>query len=69
VPAAAVRSVDGRKYVFVVNDGLLERRAVATGGTRGESILIESGLGPGERVVIEGPADLVDGTRVQENSR
>jgi hypothetical protein len=32
-------------------------------------MLIESGLAPGERVVTEGPADLVDGARVQENSR
>jgi RND family efflux transporter MFP subunit len=69
VPAVAVRTIDGRKYVFVVNESLLERRAVATGGPRGESIFIESGLIPGERVVIEGPADLVDGARVQEKSR
>ena len=69
VPATAVRTVDGRKYVFIVSDGLLERRAVATGGPRGESMLIESGLAPGERVVIEGPADLAEGARVQEKSR
>ena len=69
VPAGAVRNIDGRDYVFVVTDGMLERRAVASGGPRGDGILIESGLTPGERVVVEGPADLVDGSRVEEKAR
>ncbi|MFC1795485.1 efflux RND transporter periplasmic adaptor subunit [Pseudomonadota bacterium] len=66
VQKSAVRRNDGRDYVLVVNDGLLERRAVAVGENRGSDILLSSGVVPGEAVVIEGPADLTDGMRVRE---
>ena len=66
VPKSAVRRHDGRDYVLVVNDGQLERRAVAVSENRGSDILLSSGVVPGEAVVIEGPADLADGMRVRE---
>lgn len=66
VPKSAVRRHDGRDYVLVVNEGLLERRAVAVGESRGSDILLSSGLVPGETVVIEGPSDLTDGMRIRE---
>ena len=66
VPKSAVRRHDRRDYVLVVNDGQLERRAVAVSENRGSDILLSSGVVPGEAVVIEGPADLTDGMRVRE---
>ena len=64
VPKAAVRTVDGRKVVFVVKDDRVERRAVSVGNDAGDQVEILSGVTAGERVVIEGPAELKDGDRV-----
>ena len=68
VPAEAVRRDRGQDVVFVVDDGVAERRAVTvTESENGEAFII-SGLSPGERVVIEGPDELADGDPVQEVS-
>jgi HlyD family secretion protein len=69
VPKGAVRSVDGSDVVFVVRDGRAERRAVRVGTAEGDHVEVLSGLSGGERVVVEGPADLADGTDVEEVSR
>jgi RND family efflux transporter MFP subunit len=69
VPLKAIRDGDGRDYVFVVAEGRVERRAVATAEPRGSDMLVVSGLSPGEVVVVEGPPGLVDGDAVQEKSR
>jgi HlyD family secretion protein len=66
IPAKAVRKRDGRSYVFVVNDSIAERRAVAAGELSGESIVVTGGLSRGERVVVSGPTELADGQRVRE---
>lgn len=66
VPAAAVRREQGRDYVFVFRDGTAERRAVATAGERNGTVLLNSGLNPGETVVIEAPPGLADGASVKE---
>jgi RND family efflux transporter MFP subunit len=66
VPLAAVRQQEGRSTVFVV-DGRdrAERRAVSVGPAHGDEVEVVSGLTAGERVVIDGPADLSDGDRVK----
>jgi RND family efflux transporter MFP subunit len=64
VPKTAVRKVDGRDVVFVVKDGVAERRAVTVGLTEGDQVEIASGLQLGERVIVEGPPTLADGARV-----
>jgi len=69
VPQSAILRRDGRDIVFVVNAGRAERRAVSAGETRGEDILVTSGLSPGESVVVEAPPELGDGDPVQENKR
>jgi len=66
VPEAAVREIGGRRVVLVVNDGVVERRAVAVSGVSQGSSLLSSGVTAGEKVVLDGPADLDDGARVQE---
>ena len=66
LPQSAVRRADGRDYVLIVSNGLLERRAVALGDSRGSDAIITSGINPGESVVVKGPAELIDGMRVRE---
>ena len=66
VPAAAVRDREGRDVVFVVKERRAERRAVSVAEERGDDAELASGLSAGERVVVEGPAELQDGDRVEE---
>ena len=65
IPRAAVRKDGDHDIVFVVQGDKVERRAVgvAAGGT-GDNAVVTSGLAAGERVVVEGPADLKDGAVV-----
>jgi HlyD family secretion protein len=69
VPKTALRKADGRDIVFVVKEDVAERRAVTIGGTEGDQVEIASGLQIGERVIIEGPATLTDGSRVTVKER
>ena len=66
VPATAVRTAGGTSFVFLVRDGRVERRAVTAGAADGDQVEIVSGLNAGDRVVVEGPPTLADGTRVKE---
>ncbi len=67
IPAAGRRRENGRDVVFVVtSDGTVERRAVTVGSENDQEIIIISGIASGERIVIEGPADLADGDAVTE---
>ncbi len=65
IPPDAVRDDSGKKIVFIVKDGHLERRAVTTGGTRGTDLEILAGLTAGDSVVVKGPANLRDGQAVE----
>jgi RND family efflux transporter MFP subunit len=65
VPKAAVKSVDGRSVVFVLNQDRVERRAIKIGIENGEQVEVVSGVRAGERVVIDGPATLKDGDKVK----
>ncbi|KAA9131441.1 efflux RND transporter periplasmic adaptor subunit [Marinihelvus fidelis] len=66
VPANALTRVGERDIAWVVGgDGVIERRAVATGGRQDDEILVVSGLSGGERVILNAPAGLEDGTQVK----
>ena len=65
IPQAAVRSREGNTVVFVVQDGVIERRAVRVGRTTASDVDILAGVIPGEAVVVSGPEDLADGDRVR----
>jgi RND family efflux transporter MFP subunit len=65
VPPDAVHDDNGKKIVFIVKDGHLERRAVTTGGTRGTDLEIVAGLNAGDSVVVKGPPNLRDGQAVE----
>ncbi|MDQ5979425.1 MAG: hypothetical protein QG602_2399 [Verrucomicrobiota bacterium] len=66
VPRAAVREQDNRSVVFVVRDGRAERRAVTLGGPPTGDAVVTAGLAAGERVILDPPATLADGTPVAE---
>jgi multidrug efflux pump subunit AcrA (membrane-fusion protein) len=65
VPQAAIRNDGATKYVFVVNNGSLQRHAVTVGPARGSDVEILAGIQPGAQVVVKGPEGLSDGQAVQ----
>jgi RND family efflux transporter MFP subunit len=69
IPRSALRQRDGKDVVWVVRDGRVERRAVTVGMTTADEATIVAGLSSGERIVVEGPADLAENTRVTETKR
>jgi len=66
VPKAAVQQQDGRNVVLVVQSGRAERRAVTVSTTRGDEVVISAGVAAGERVVVDWPPGLTDGSKVIE---
>ena len=52
---AVMRDMRGDPYVFVVNkDNKVEQRAIKTSAAIGDQWLVNSGLNPGDRVIVEG---------------
>ncbi|HVU32930.1 MAG TPA: efflux RND transporter periplasmic adaptor subunit [Opitutaceae bacterium] len=66
VPRAAIEQQGDRTVVMVVSAGRIERRAVSLARREGDDALVTSGLTAGEKVVIDPPAKLRDGDRVNE---
>lgn len=66
VPEAAIVPERGHTYVFVVRNGVVERREVRTGKRRPGDVEIVEGAAENERVVVEGTQHVRDGTVVQE---
>ena len=65
IPREAARTLDGQSVVFLFRDGVLERRAVSLGLETGGDVQVTAGLTPGDKVVVDGPADLRDGQRAK----
>ena len=64
VPSAAVQVSQTGNYVFVIKNDKAELRPVKVARTLGDTTVIESGVGEGEVVVIDGHLQLTDGSRV-----
>lgn len=54
------------KFLFVIVNGVAERREVATGIQIGSRVNVLKGVEPGERVVVAGVSRLMQGTEVTE---
>ncbi len=66
VPKAAIKAEGEQSYAFVVANGVVERRAVRTGGLDGDRLEVLAGLTAGERVVVAPPPALTSGAKVAE---
>lgn len=55
------------KYLFVVEDGVAQKRIVTTGRQAGDRVEVLSGLEAGEKVAIAGISRLDSGTEVTES--
>jgi RND family efflux transporter MFP subunit len=66
IPKAAVLRANDRDVVWVVRNGSVERRAVTIEQTTGDECTISAGLNNGERIVINPPAEMAEGSRVTE---
>jgi membrane fusion protein, multidrug efflux system len=70
VPAPAVQQGPNGTFVYVVgSDSTVEVRSVAVGPTEGDETAIESGLSPGDVVVVDGVDKLQKGTKVALRER
>ena len=63
--AAVVRGGQGTFVYVIKEDRTVELRKVSVGMAEGDNVSIESGLAPGERVVVEGSDRLRDGAKVE----
>lgn len=64
VPAQAVVTRDGISGVFEVRDGRAKLLAVTAGPPRQDQVVIASGIGGAETIIVNPPAELKDGDRV-----
>jgi HlyD family secretion protein len=64
IPKNSVRTDGGSQVVFVAGSDTVERRAVRLGNGKDDRIEVVSGLSPGERIVLDPPATLKDGSRI-----
>jgi RND family efflux transporter MFP subunit len=60
VPKRAVVERDGQSIVWVVAGGAVSRRVVTAGAVRLDQVEVRNGVAPGETVVVNPPATLVD---------
>lgn len=65
IPFYSIISRNNEQYVFVENDGVVEKRHVTTGIMEQWMVEITEGLEPGEHVVVEGHRDVEDGRKVK----
>jgi RND family efflux transporter MFP subunit len=68
VPAAALRREGDKDVLFVLKDQKAQRRTVTLGGAFGNSRQVESGVSPGEAVIVDAPAELQDDATVSAAS-
>ncbi len=65
IPVKAIEIEKGATYIYVVrHDNVVERRFIETGPELGNFIVVERGLEPGEKIVVEGINKLSHGIKV-----
>ncbi len=65
VPEEAVVPYAGKSWVFVVEDGVAQRREVGLGARQPGMVEVSSGLRAGETIVVSGQHRLSDGSKVK----
>ena len=64
-PEQAIVPEGSRQYVYVISDGVAEKRQVRLGRRIPGYVVVAEGLSDGESVVTEGTHKVRDGTRVE----
>lgn len=65
VPLDALVDLEDRQVVYVVEGRTAARRTVQTGPTLGDRIVVEQGLVPGDRVIVQGQGRVAPGAPVE----
>ncbi|HEY2399479.1 MAG TPA: efflux RND transporter periplasmic adaptor subunit [Steroidobacteraceae bacterium] len=65
VPSSALRRDGNQDVLFVMKDHEAHRRVVTLGGSFGNSRQVETGVSPGESVIVDAPAELKDDATVE----
>jgi HlyD family secretion protein len=66
VPKSAVHQQDGKDVVLVLQNERAERRAITIGSSSSEETIVSAGLSAGEKVILDWPPGLTDGSKVKE---
>jgi len=64
LPKSALQQHDGHDIVLIVQNGRAERRAVTIGSALNDEVVVSAGVAAGERVIIDPPPGLADGSAV-----
>jgi len=65
VPLFSIMSSDEERYVFVLEEDRAIKRTIEVGFFQRGSVLVASGLQPGEKVIVSGQRDLRDGQKIR----
>lgn len=65
IPRDAIMHSGDATQVFVVEEGTAVLRGITLGADQGLMVVVESGLQEGEKLVVRGQRDLVDGAKVR----
>ena len=65
IPSTSVGQQDGKSVVYLLRDGIVERRAVTLGSQRGDDVEILAGVTQGDTLLSKIPEKLQDGQSVQ----
>ena len=65
LPKSAVQQQEGRDVVLIVQNGRAERRAVTISSSLNDEVAVSAGVAAGERVIIDPPQSLADGSAVK----
>ena len=66
IPQAAVHKDGATPYIFIYDDGRVERRAVKLGAVTGDGVEVLAGIDAGEKVIVSSDKPLSEGARVRE---
>ena len=65
IPASAVRTGEDGRYVWTVEDGIVQKRIITVDGYSGSGISVSSGLGEGDVLVVSGARKICIGMKVE----
>jgi len=65
IPQDLIVDYGDEQYLFVLEGDVARKRDLKLGGRNGNDVLIESGLNPGDKLIIEGFQSLKEGDKVQ----